>query len=1125
MKKIYSLIIAFSALFLSESLFAQGTSCATSQPFCTAVGSPYSFNNVTDGNFGYCATCPALGCLFSTPRQSWFYIKTSGTGAMTYSLTQSSVAPGGTPDLDVDFIAYGPYTAAQYAVACASLLTGTCTADHACTGNIEDCSYSIASTETMTLTSPGAGQFFIIMITNYDGAAGYITFSQTGGPGSDCSIACPPNNFTMVGSLNSDGSNLPNGSTVNCSQPFWLDPPDLTPAGQPYNPFTDQLTPCLRVEVNPLTSNVQAGGTIRVYEGGVNYWSACPTCVAPQGPVGGSSTPGSQYGWYLGQVDPNFTHPSVFCRTAPLGAPTPTVSLMSCWNNTLVLAGPQTWGSTACFTLTAPTGTANYGSATFSIAPTTGSVALTDYNWGTAYINPALLPAGTTYTVTYTFNNGICGNLNGFYVFTVPSTPTITISGSAGNQTVCSGSSVAATNFTVTPSAGATFNWANNNTAIGVGASGSANIAGYTAPTVTATTTGIFTVASTSNGCTGNPKTFSITIEPKPTPSITSTPASTLCLGASLTFTGSGASTYTWTGSAGNGLSGTTGTNITATPSATGSITYTSTVTSAAGCTNTAVKTITVNPVPTANAGTSGSLTCSTQTISLSGSGGGTYSWTGPGITSGAATATPSVNTAGTYSLVVTSAAGCTSTVSTITVPQNTTAPTAGASNTATLTCSTTTAALTATGGGTYNWAGTGIVSGAATANPVVNGTGPYVVTVTAANGCTANANTSVAQNTTAPTAGASNTASLNCITTTVTLNGTGGGTYNWTGTGIVSGAATANPVVNGTGPYVVTVTAANGCTATANTSVTQNTTAPTAGASNTATLTCSITTAALTATGGGTYLWTGPGTITNNTTANPTVNTAGTFTVRVTAANGCTATANTSVTQNTTAPTAGASNTASLNCITTTVTLTGTGGGTYNWTGTGIFSGAATANPVVNGTGPYVVTVTAANGCTATANTSVTQNTTAPTAGASNTATLTCSTTTAALTATGGGTYNWAGTGIVSGAATANPVVNGTGPYVVTVTAANGCTATANTSVAQNTTAPTAGASSGTSLTCSSTTVTLTGTGGGTYNWTGTGIVSGAATANPVVNSTGPYLVTVTAANGCTATANTSVA
>jgi len=599
------------------------------------------------------------------------------------------------------------------------------------------------------------------------------------------------------------------------------------------------------------------------------------------------------------------------------------------------------------------------------------------------------------------------------------------------------------------------------------------------------------------------------------TPTVNAASPAAICANQSVTLTASGATTYSWS-------TGATSSSIVVSPTVT--TTYTVGGSNIGTCIQSSqIVTVTVNPAPTAVAGPTKVISCAVTSTVLSGSGGGTYAWSGPGIVSGGTTASPTVNQAGTYTLIVTSA-GCPSLPSTVSVTGNTTPPSPTASSSTTLGCTLTTATLTATGGGTYSWSGTGIVSGGTTANPVVNGTGPYVVTVTAANGCTATASTSVAQNITPPTPTASSPSTLTCTNNTVTLSATGGGTYSWSGTGIVSGGNTASPVVNGTGPYVVTVTAANGCTATANTSVAQNITPPTPTASNTATLTCATTTAALTATGGGTYSWSGTGIVSGGTTANPIVNGTGPYVVTVTAANGCTATANTSVAQNITPPTPTASNTATLTCATTTAALTATGGGTYNWSGTGIVSGGTTANPIVNGTGPYVVTVTAANGCTATANTSVVQDVTPPTPTASNTATLTCATTTAALSATGGVSYSWSGTGIVSGGNTANPIVSGTGPYIVTATAANGCTATANTSVTQNTTAPTPTANNSGSLTCNSTTITLTGTGGGTYVWSGPSIISGSATATPDVDQLGTYIVTVTAANGCTATASTTV-
>ena len=598
--------------------------------------------------------------------------------------------------------------------------------------------------------------------------------------------------------------------------------------------------------------------------------------------------------------------------------------------------------------------------------------------------------------------------------------------------------------------------------------------------------------------------------------------ASTTTLSLSGGSLGTAAAWNWYSGSCGGTLVG-SGSSITVAPSST--TTY---YVSASGtCNTTACASVvfTVNPAPTANAGATQALNCTITNTVLSGSGGGTYSWSGPGVVSGGTTANPTVNLPGTYSLIVTSA-GCPSAVSTVLVTQDITPPTPTASNNATLTCATTTAALTATGGGTYNWSGIGIVSGGTTANPIVNGTGPYVVTVTAANGCTATANTSVAQNLTPPTPSASNTATLTCSTTTAALTASGGGTYSWSGTGIVSGGTTANPIVNGTGPYLVTVTAANGCTATANTSVAQNITPPTPSASNTATLTCATTTAALTATGGGTYNWSGTGIVSGGTTDNPIVNGTGPYLVTVTAANGCTATANTSVAQNITPPTPSASNTATLTCATTTAALTATGGGTYNWSGTGIVSGGTTDNPIVNGTGPYVVTVTATNGCTATANTSVTQNITPPAPTASNSGSLTCTTTSVTLTGTNGGTYNWSGPGILSGASTANPVVNLIGSYVVTVTAANGCTATANTTVSQNTTVPTANAGTTQTLVCGVSSVTLTGSGsaGSNATWLG-GVCGSASSFTTTACAPGTYtLIATDAVSTCTNSSTVSV-
>jgi outer membrane lipoprotein-sorting protein len=147
-----------------------------------------------------------------------------------------------------------------------------------------------------------------------------------------------------------------------------------------------------------------------------------------------------------------------------------------------------------------------------------------------------------------------------------------------------------------------------------------------------------------------------------------------------------------------------------------------------------------------------------------------------------------------------------------------------------------------------------------------------------------------------------------------------------------------------------------------------------------------------------------------------------------------------------------------------TSVTLTGSGGGTY----------AYSAGPTnITAPGTYTVTVTSANGCTATATTTVAQDITTPTAGLTNDGPLTCLMTSVTLTGSGGGTYAYSAgpTGITT-----------PGTYTVTVTSANGCTATATTTVAQDITTPTAGLTNDGPLTCLMTSVTLTGSGGGTY-------------------------------------------
>jgi uncharacterized protein (TIGR02145 family) len=133
------------------------------------------------------------------------------------------------------------------------------------------------------------------------------------------------------------------------------------------------------------------------------------------------------------------------------------------------------------------------------------------------------------------------------------------------------------------------------------------------------------------------------------------------------------------------------------------------------------------------------------------------------------------------------------------------------------------------------------------------------------------------------------------------------------------------------------------------------------------------------------------------------------------------------------------------------------------------------------------------------------------------NTTVLTCSTISITLTASGGGSYLWD-----NSSTSASRVVSAAGTYTITVTGGNGCAASANISISQNISAPAAVITplpNTTVLTCSTPSITLTASGGASYLWD-----NSSTSASRVVSAAGTYTVTVTGANGCTASENVSI-
>ncbi len=341
---------------------------------------------------------------------------------------------------------------------------------------------------------------------------------------------------------------------------------------------------------------------------------------------------------------------------------------------------------------------------------------------------------------------------------------------------------------------------------------------------------------------------------------------------------------------------------------------------------------------------------------------------------------------------------------------------------------------------------------------------------------------------------------------------------------------------MNAAGTYTLTVTdPSNGCTATDNAVVTLDANIPNADAGTQQTLNCSVSSVILngsSTTSGVDFSWAGASIVSGGTTATPTVDAAGTYTLTVNnSANGCSNTATVTVVSDHTQPSVTPGADQAINCTSSSVNVSatsGTSGVTFSWAGAGIVSGGNTNSATVNATGAYTVTVTnPVNTCSNTTTVTVTSNAVLPNANAGIDDTITCTIPTVILagsSSTASVNFTWAGANIISGGTSATPTVGAAGTYTLTVlNPNNGCSSTDQVIVVQNTTPPNVAAGNDATLTCGLASVNLNGSSSTTnagFLWAGPGIVSGGSTSVVSANIAGAYTLTVTnPANGCTAT------
>ena len=531
--------------------------------------------------------------------------------------------------------------------------------------------------------------------------------------------------------------------------------------------------------------------------------------------------------------------------------------------------------------------------------------------------------------------------------------------------------------------------------------------------------------------------------------------------------------------------------------------TYTYTITDAAGGSKTV--SIIVNQPTVISASTlSGTIgvfggTTTITVVASGGTGAHTYKLNGGSYQSSNIF---SAVAAGTHTVTVKDANGCTL-VKTVTLTQPAApAQLIAASSATDISCNGGTSIVTISAtGGVAPYTGTGNFTVSA---------GTYSYAVSDASGTTTTTSITVGQPSAIAVTISAGTIAVFGGTTTVAVNpagGTGAYTYKLNG-GSYQQSNTFAAV--SAGNHAVTVKDANGCTSVKNFTLSQPVApAQLVAAATAGSIACSgeTTTVTVTATGGVTP-YTGTGDFTE---------TAGTFTYTVTDAAGTATTTSITIGQ----PTAIAVNISAGTIAafggTTTITVNSMGGSgahTYKLNG-GAYQ--ASNNFAAVAAGSHIVTVKDANGCTAVTNLTLTQP--APPAqlvASASAGTIDCNagTTTVAVTATGG-TAPYTGTGIFS---------TGAGTYNYTVTDASGATAITSVTVTQPA-AIAIGITAGTILINGGTAAVTVNAGGGTAPYSYKLNAGSYQVSNTFAAVTaGNYVVTVRDANGCTSLNNFTV-
>lgn len=806
MKNIFFLIVF---LISSSAIFAQGSTCATADPFCSGSGAV--FPNSTTGT---AQSGPYYDCLISQPKPSWYYMQIGISGPITLTISQTSTGGNG---IDVDFIIWGPFTS----------LTNICSNTSLSSTHVIDCSFSAAPIETAIIPNALVGQYYMVLITNYNGAAGTIDFSQTGGTGAtDCNVLYPclafaGNDTTICKgqsvTLGANPAATGNGNiTYHWTPSQGLNDSTLAhPLATPNQTTTYYLT---MVDDSICTATDSVKVTIRkpIANAGVNDTL---TCLNPTLNLDGSaSTPGI-YHWTSigGGVISGATTPTPLVGQTGLYIlevnefgclDTDTVQIFQDATLPIVNAGTDTLITCLVDTIQLNGFVSGSDLSYFWTGPSIIS--------GDSTLTPLIYSIGS-YVLTAKDTITGCQSSSTVHVFD-GRTPPVVNAGSSSNLT-CVIQSVVLNGIGSATGPNIGYEWTTSNGSI---------ISGVDSIYAVTNTFGTYflTAYDSISGCSASDNIL-VTIDTILPIANAGADTSLNCVtlgGVPLNGTNSQSGsniTYLWSSFGGNIVAGATSNYALVNDSATYTLTVTNTTNGCINSDNVLVVIDTIKPI--ANAGIDTILNCYNPTIALSGSlstgNNLSYQWTGSFIQSGANTMSPIVNGVGTYTLTITNTSNeCTSSDN-VNVTSNNIPPGANAGITDSI-CSTQSILLngTTTTGDVFLWTTTdgNIVSGSNILTPTINKGGTYLLTVTnSVNGCQSTSSVLIHENFVSSIIGANPITGMMPLTVDFVNLGVADSSYwnfaNGQTFGDTSPLSSPSIIFSEQGTYVVTLTSTVG--------------------------------------------------------------------------------------------------------------------------------------------------------------------------------------------------------------------------------------------------------------------------------------------------------------------------